>query len=210
MVEANRRDGVWGAVIQPTQGFSSFGMGNLPLLSELCRITNDWIADFCATYPKQLRGVGMVNVRDVEHAAAEIERAAAAGVAAAFTPDLRIGSVEHELAWIPHRISRMDFAYYERKGLLKEWRSTDGMVPSDHWHRNFFGTFMEDGLGVRFRHVIGVDNVAWGNDFPRAESTGPNSREFLDHMFAGVPDDERWKMTCDNAVRIFGFDLDDV
>jgi len=86
------------------------------------------------------------------------------------------------------------------------WRSREGMLPSDYWHRNMFGEFMEDAVAVRVRDVIGVDNMLWGNDFPHAESTWPKSIEFLAKIFAGVPDGDRRKITADNAARIYRFD----
>jgi len=60
---------------------------------------------------------------------------------------------------------------------------------------------------VRLRDVIGVDNMLWGNDFPHAESTWPMSREFLDRIFAGVPEVDQSKITTDNAAKLFRFSL---
>ena len=79
------------------------------------------------------------------------------------------------------------------------------MLPSEYWQRNMFVEFMEDDCGIRLRDVIRVDNMLWGNDFPHAESTWPKSREFLDRIFAGAPDEDRRKITADNAARIFRF-----
>jgi predicted TIM-barrel fold metal-dependent hydrolase len=47
--------------------------------------------------------------------------------------------------------------------------------------------------------------INWGNDFPHSESTWPRSRQFLDTFFAGVPEQDRRKVTHDNAARIFHF-----
>jgi predicted TIM-barrel fold metal-dependent hydrolase len=66
---------------------------------------------------------------------------------------------------------------------------------------------MEDDLGVQLRDAIGVDTMLWGSDFPHAESTWPKSRDFLDRMFAGVPEPDARKITAENAARLFGFDL---
>ena len=38
-------------------------------------------------------------------------------------PGLKIGSVEHEAAWIPHWLKQMDFTYLERPVFTKGWRS---------------------------------------------------------------------------------------
>jgi predicted TIM-barrel fold metal-dependent hydrolase len=70
-----------------------------------------------------------------------------------------------------------------------------------------FVEFMEDDLGVQLRDVIGVDTMLWGSDFPHAESTWPKSRDFLDRMFAGVPEADLRKITSGNAARLFGFEL---
>ena len=122
-------------------------------------------------------------------------------------PRLRVGSVEHETAWIPHWLKQMDFTYRERPTLTRGWKSRQALLPSDYWHRNMFVEFMEDDYGVRLRDVIGVDNMLWGNDFLHAESTWPMSRAFLDRIFAGVPEVDQHKITTDNAAKLFRFSL---
>jgi predicted TIM-barrel fold metal-dependent hydrolase len=122
-------------------------------------------------------------------------------------PRLQVGSVEHEMAWIPHWLKQMDFTYRERPVFTKGWHSRSGMLPSDYWHRNMFVEFMEDDIGIQLRHLIGADNMLWGNDFPHAESTWPQSQEFLDRLFAGAATADRRKITSDNAARLFRFSL---
>ena len=70
-----------------------------------------------------------------------------------------------------------------------------------------FVEFMEDDLAIQLRDSIGVDTMLWGSDFPHAESTWPKSREFLNRIFTGAPEDVVRKVTCDNAARLFGFSL---
>ena len=120
-------------------------------------------------------------------------------------PGLKVGSVEHEMAWVPHWLAQMDLVYTERPVFTHGWKSTEGMLPSDYWHRNFFVQFMEDGIGMRMRDLIGVDNMMWGNDVPHAESTWPRSMAFLDRLFEGVSATDRRKITADNAAAMFGF-----
>ncbi|MFI5224196.1 MAG: amidohydrolase family protein, partial [Nitrospirales bacterium] len=60
---------------------------------------------------------------------------------------------------------------------------------------------------IQLRDEIGVDTMLWGSDFPHAESTWPKSREFLDRIFAGAPEDVFRKVTSENAARLFGFSL---
>jgi predicted TIM-barrel fold metal-dependent hydrolase len=278
-------DGVWGACLQPSQGLFWYRISDSELLSALCRAYNNWIADFCQAAPDRLKGIGMLNVDDVDEASQELERCAALGLVGAFVPvyprperpyrhpiydrlwwsaqdvgmpllmhiattrdgipgseftvdindltaagltnsdywirysltamifagvfdrypHLTVGSVEHETAWVPHWLKQMDFNYRERPTLARNWKLRQGMLPSDYWHRNMFVEFMEDDYGIRMRDVIGVDNMLWGNDFPHAESTWPRSQEFLDRIFTGTPEDDRRKITADNAAKLFRF-----
>ncbi len=284
MLEELEMDGVWGACLQPSQGLFWYRLSNSELLSALCRAYNGWIADFCQAAPDRLKGVGMLNVDDVDEGCQELERCADLGLAGVFIPvyplpdrpyrhamydrlwwtaqdlamplllhvattrggipgceftldfnqltaaglansdywirysltamifagvfdrfpRLLVGSVEHETAWVPHWLKQMDFTYRERP-TLRSWKSRDGMLPSEYWRRNMFVEFMEDDYGIRLRDIIGVDNMLWGNDFPHAESTWPKSREFLDRIFAGAPDEDRRKITSDNARKLFRF-----
>jgi predicted TIM-barrel fold metal-dependent hydrolase len=285
MLEELELDGVWGACLQPSQGLFWYRLPDSELLSALCRAYNGWISDFCRAAPGRFKGIGMLNVDDVDDACQELERCAEQGLAGAFIPvypladrpyrhasydrlwwtaqdlaiplllhvatmrggipgsefttdinqltaaglansdywvrysltamifagvfdrypRLKVGSVEHETAWVPHWLRQMDFTYQERPALSRAWRSRHAMLPSEYWQRNMFVEFMEDDWGIRMRDVIGVDNMLWGNDFPHAESTWPKSREFLDRIFAGTPDEDRRKITADNAAKLFRF-----
>ena len=70
-----------------------------------------------------------------------------------------------------------------------------------------FVEFMEDDIGVQHRDIIGTDNMLWGNDFPHAESTWPKSMAFLDRIFANVSQEDRRKLTSENAAAIFKFGI---
>jgi predicted TIM-barrel fold metal-dependent hydrolase len=285
MITENEEDGVWGSCLQPSQGLFWYRLPDSELLSEICRVYNDWITDFCKPYPERLKGIGMLNVDNVEEGCRELERCKKLGLVGVFIPvsplperpyrdpvydrlwataqehemplllhiatprngvpgceftmnvgeltgagrsttdhwvryslsamlfagvfdrypRLKVGSVEHETAWIPHWLKQMDFTYRERPVFTKGWKSAEGMLPSEYWLRNMFVEFMEDDLGVELRQHIGVDTMLWGSDFPHAESTWPQSKQFLDRIFAGVPEEDRRKITSDNAAKLFGF-----
>ena len=57
-------------------------------------------------------------------------------------PRLPVGSVEHELAWIPFFLDRLDYTYTDRPRRGPEWmRFTDpDMLPSDFFRRNVFAS----------------------------------------------------------------------
>jgi predicted TIM-barrel fold metal-dependent hydrolase len=289
MIKDLTTDGIWGAIIQPSQGLFWYHLEDSELLSALCHAYNDWISDFCEPYPGRLRGIGMINLDNVLEACSELERCAKLGLAGVFIPvtplpnwpyrhpiyerfwwttqdlempllmhlatqranvpgcevsfdfktftaaglrptqdywvryaladmifagilerhpRLKVGSVEHEISWAPHWLKQMDYTYKERP-VYRGFQSKEGLLPSDYWHRNMFGVFQEDDVAVQLlRHIIGVDNMIWGNDFPHSESTWPKSKEFLGRIFNGVPEPEKNKMTGTNAARIFHFDFE--
>jgi predicted TIM-barrel fold metal-dependent hydrolase len=122
-------------------------------------------------------------------------------------PRLRVGSAEHELAWAPHFIERLDYTYTQRARREHWHRFAGAAVPSDFFRNNVFLSFQEDALGIRDRELIGVDLLMWGNDYPHTESTFPRSREILARLLDGVPDDDRRRITADNAARLYHFDV---
>ena len=121
-------------------------------------------------------------------------------------PRLRVGSVEHELGWIPFFLRTMDYTYTERQGNHLFPRLANGAMPSDHFRSNAFCSFQEDELGIQHRHEIGIDNMMFGSDYPHTESTFPRSTAIVDALFAGVPEADRRAMTASTAAAVYGFD----
>ena len=118
-------------------------------------------------------------------------------------PKLQIGAIEQELAWVPHFLDRIDYAYTQRPLDWSPYRFKEDMLPSDYFHRNVFLSFQEDILGIRDRHIIGVDNLVWGSDYPHPESTFPKSQEILGEILAECNEEERAQIVGGNAARIY-------
>ena len=96
----------------------------------------------------------------------------------------------------------MDRAY-KTAASLNQIRFEGDALPSDHFRRNCFVSFQEDEAAIRVRDYIGVENLMWGNDYPHAESTFPKSREFVDRILAGIPEDEQRKIAGENAAGLY-------
>ena len=120
-------------------------------------------------------------------------------------PRLRMGSVEHELGWIPHFLRTMDYTYTQRQGNQYFPRLANGAMPSDHFRSNVFCSFQEDELGIQHRHEIGIDGLMFGSDYPHTESTFPKSREIMAERLAGVPADEQRRIVYDNVRELYDF-----
>ena len=117
-------------------------------------------------------------------------------------PRLQVGSVEHELAWIPHFLERFDYTYTQRFRDSR-YRFKESMLPSQYLHRNTFYCFQQDALGIRLRDIIGVDNLLWGSDYPHVESTFPRTQQILGEILAECKEEEKAKIVGGNAARIF-------
>ena len=120
-------------------------------------------------------------------------------------PKLQVGSVEHELAWVPHFLERIDNTYTQReREHSRGYRFKGDAVPSDFFHTNVFLGFLEDGLGIEMRNHIGVDQLQWGADYPHAESTFPRSRQILEEILADCTEEDKAKIAGGNCARVYG------
>ena len=117
-------------------------------------------------------------------------------------PNLKVVEVEHDLAWIPFFFNRLDVTYIERH-TQAPYRYKGDILPSDFMRGNVYHSFQEDGLGIRDRDIIGVENLLWGSDYPHAESTFPKSQEILDNILEGVPEEEKALIVGGNAARLY-------
>ena len=119
-------------------------------------------------------------------------------------PKLQVGSVEMELSWVPHFLDRIDFNYTQREQELSQaYRFKGDALPSDFFHNNVFLGFQEDVLGIRDRHIIGVDQLQWGADYPHVESTFPRSQQILEQILVDCTEEEKAKIVGGNAARVY-------
>ena len=277
-------DGIDGGVVFPTIAFMSYNVvQDSELLTAIFTSYNDWLGEFCQPYPDRLKGIGILNVDDVQVGVKELKRCAKLGLAGGMIPvyppagkrysspeyeplwataqdlgmpihlhlatnrpgpgqefqkvdkstqafvtntdywirmslcdiifsgvlehypQLRIGSIEMELGWIPHFLERIDYTYTQR-AMRPDWhRFDEDMLPSDYVHRQVFFGFQEDGLGVRLRDLIGVDNLMWGSDYPHRESTFPRSKQILAEILEGCTEEEKAKISGGNAAKVYNF-----
>ena len=117
-------------------------------------------------------------------------------------PGLRVVNVEHEISWLPFFMHRMDVTFIERP-TQAIYRYKGDMKPSDYMRSNVYHSFQEDGPGIRLRDIIGIDRIMWGNDYPHAESTFPESQRILTSILDGVPEDEQELIVGGNCRNLY-------
>ena len=116
-------------------------------------------------------------------------------------PDLKFIAVEGQIGWISF------FKYYSDHLWEKHryWTKSELQEPPSHYFdRQVFATFMEDPVGLRERHHIGIDNIMWASDYPHSETTWPNSKSLTDEWFTPYGDEDKAKILWKNCARLFG------
>ena len=117
-------------------------------------------------------------------------------------PRLKIVVAEFNAGWIAHWLDRVDQGLQrERRTMAEPYR---GPSPHEIWRRQFYATIEDDQPALATRHMIGIDNLMWGSDYPHTDSTWPCSSEVLDELFEAVPRDERQKITSGNVKQLYG------
>jgi len=119
-------------------------------------------------------------------------------------PTLKIAVSEGCIGWVPFMMERADHAYTNHR--FWTYQDLHGALPSDIMRRQFLYCFHEDKVGLKNRHDMGVDLIAWECDYPHADSTWPRSPEYLWEIVHGMPRDEIDMITHANALRFFDFD----
>jgi predicted TIM-barrel fold metal-dependent hydrolase len=115
-------------------------------------------------------------------------------------PALRVVLVEGQIGWIPFVRLYMDHIYHKHRF----WTKSDlPQLPSVYLDRQVSATFMEDEVGLRERHAIGVGNIMWSSDYPHSETTWPDSRKLIAKWFRGIPEDEKRQIVRDNARALY-------
>jgi predicted TIM-barrel fold metal-dependent hydrolase len=121
-------------------------------------------------------------------------------------PDLRVLMAENQIGWVPTFMTVADERYDRHIHWAKKLLDFDPLPnghPSDYIRRHILWGFQRDPAGVDIRHWMGVKNLVWGSDFPHQESEYPNSLKVIEENFGRVEEDERYLMSCGNALEFF-------
>jgi predicted TIM-barrel fold metal-dependent hydrolase len=119
-------------------------------------------------------------------------------------PRIRIALSEGGTGWIPYFLDRVDRTYEMHH--LWTGQNFGARVPSEVFRDHFLTCFISDPVGIRLRHDIGLDNIAWECDYPHSDSSWPEAPEELARVSSDVPEDELAKITHENACRWYSFD----
>jgi uncharacterized protein len=116
-------------------------------------------------------------------------------------PKLRFVIVEGGIGWIAAQLRFMDHWWEDHH----RWMTPKlDEPPSFYFKRQFWATFEDDRPGILTRHLLGVERLMWGSDYPHTEGTFPFSIQRIQTDFADVPEIEVRMIVRDNAARLYG------
>jgi predicted TIM-barrel fold metal-dependent hydrolase len=124
-------------------------------------------------------------------------------------PELKVVYSEGQIGWIPFFLQRMDqvwgrYRWFRPTGKLARRINAD-VPPSELFRRHIWGCFIDDSVGVKMRHEIGVDKILFEADYPHDDSHWPNTRADMAEQLKDVPDKEVKRIVEDNARGLFRF-----
>jgi predicted TIM-barrel fold metal-dependent hydrolase len=120
-------------------------------------------------------------------------------------PKLRIFFAENEIGWIPHFLEQLDDKYRRDQHWMARLLDLGPLKrpPSEYVREHCYWGFTNNPFGIRVRHDVGVDRAMWSSDFPHGITDWPNSMRVIEEIFSGVPESEKDRMLCRNAVEFF-------
>ncbi len=131
-------------------------------------------------------------------------------------PSLQLVFTEQGTSWIPETVGSLDY-FFSRMGAStgsqeQEWGAEVvgklSLRPSEYWARQcHVGSSFMRPAEAALRHVVGLDKIMWGSDYPHKESSYPFSRAALRRTFAGIDPAEVQQMLGANAAELYRFDM---
>ena len=116
-------------------------------------------------------------------------------------PGLRFVFTEAGASWLIYFRGRADVVWTRHRF----WTQSElTEPPSRYIDRQVMMTFIEDIPAVKLWREVGVGNMMWSTDFPHSDSTWPESRAYVEKVFADMPDAERHAVLAGNAVQLYG------
>ena len=156
-------DGVDVSIMYPTTSLLIYIVPDTGLVNACFRAYNDWIAEFCRSYPARLKGIAMINLDNVNDGVRELQRCAKQGLVGAmitvFPPeDVPYDMPEYNPFWAAVQDLAMPISLHigtNRGGEGDTSPSFQHVRPSayanvDHWVRMSLGHMIFGGVFERY------------------------------------------------------------
>ncbi|MDG2307078.1 MAG: amidohydrolase family protein [Candidatus Binatia bacterium] len=132
-------------------------------------------------------------------------------------PKLRYLISESGCAWVKQTMEHMDHLWKQiaKAGSTGEVDFTGRGVtkePPSHYAKTncWYGASFPRPADLAGRHLVGLEHVLWGADYPHYEGTYPYTMESLRLAFSDIDPSEVRMMVGENAAKFFGFDMEEL
>ena len=115
-------------------------------------------------------------------------------------PSLEFVFAEVDCGWVGYLTEQLDDRYARQNPKL---RIPLAHRPSEYFRTRFSFGIVKDAYGIKNRDAVGADRILWSSDYPHATCDWPDFDAAIAKDFAGVPEAERRKIVCDNALRLY-------
>ncbi len=124
-------------------------------------------------------------------------------------PELKLMITESTSVWVPEYLQLLDFRFTDTpySAKLGDYTSHLSMKPSEYFSRNVMvGASCMPRKEAEMRYEIGIENLAWGSDYPHPEGSWPVTRSQMRTTFLDLPEDEIQRILGTNLAEFYGFD----
>ena len=192
-------DGVDVSIVYPTAGALSYSIRDSELLTAIFSAYNDWVAEFCRPFPRRIKGIGVLNVDDVQVGVKEMERCAKMGLVGAITTvyppgDKPYHSPEYEPLWAADQDLGIPLSLHigtNRPGPGQEFADQASLTATfltnvDYWVRTSLGHIIFSGVFERYPKLqVGSveQELSWVPHFLERMDYTYTQRTFRDNWY---------------------------
>ena len=117
-------------------------------------------------------------------------------------PTMKVVMTETSNGWVPDYLAALD---------AQDSLDHLELKPSEYWARQcYLGASLLRRTEWPLRHIIGIDHMMYGVDFPHPEGSWLRTKPWLQSLFgeAGGSEQELRALVGENAVRVYDLDVD--
>jgi predicted TIM-barrel fold metal-dependent hydrolase len=120
-------------------------------------------------------------------------------------PTLKVFFAETRLGWVPFWLEHADLWYQRHIGWVEDQLGFKPLkeLPSTYVREHVYFSVQYERVAVEERQHVGVDRIMFATDFPHIECEWPNSRSFIDKIYADVPEADKQRIWAGKAVEFF-------
>jgi len=120
-------------------------------------------------------------------------------------PDIQFYFAEVNASWLPWGLFVLDDNYEIFRGPFDRKLER---LPSEYILDHCWFGIIRDPHAMKMHEHVPFDRLMFGSDFPHSVGSFPNTQQFLDDAFDGVPDELRRKMLLENPAQYYDLDLE--